>query len=84
MNFDVWERRYKPLPKPGPNDLGTDVWTWEQVRGQDPARVWSLVDGDNGAIYLSPGFRVVNCLKDYMVSAVPHDDTARDVLYFPA
>jgi hypothetical protein len=81
MNFWVWERRYQPQPPPvqlpGQPD---NFWTLEQVQGQPPERVWTLLDCD-GVLYLASGFHFVNRTRDYFVCAIPHDFTDRAVRY---
>jgi hypothetical protein len=42
----------------------------EFVRHQDPATVWTLVDGDDGDQYLLSGFHFVNRIG-YLISTVP-------------
>ncbi len=55
-----------------PDDGGT--FSFEQVRAADPHLVWSLVDGEDGNLWLLPGFRVVNALGDYVMSERPWQD----------
>jgi hypothetical protein len=42
----------------------------EFVRRQDPLTVWTLVDGDNGAIVLISGMHLVNRIG-YLLSTIP-------------
>lgn len=42
----------------------------EFVKCQDPHRVWTLVDGDDGELYVVSGPRVVNRIG-YLVGTVP-------------
>ncbi|MBX3316405.1 MAG: hypothetical protein KF902_06020 [Phycisphaeraceae bacterium] len=39
------------------------------VREQDPRRVWTYIDGDDGGLFVISGFHVVNRIG-YLVSAV--------------
>lgn len=40
------------------------------VREQDPRRIWTLIDGDDGNLYVASGFHVVNRVG-YLVSQFP-------------
>jgi hypothetical protein len=44
------------------------------VRRQDPRTIWTLVDGDDGDLYLVSGYHLVNRIG-YLISTVPlpHD-----------
>jgi hypothetical protein len=54
---------------------GAGAFTFEQVRHSDPHHVWSVVEGDDGNLWLLPGFRTVNALGEYVRSERPwHDD----------
>lgn len=46
------------------------------IRQQDPTTVWTLVDGDDGDLYIQSGVHLVNRIG-YFISTVP---TSRDVL----
>jgi hypothetical protein len=45
----------------------------EFVRKQDPRTVWTLLDGDDGDLYLASGYHFVNRIG-YFVSTVPIPD----------
>jgi hypothetical protein len=45
----------------------------EFVRRQDPRTVWTLLDGDDGDLYLASGYHFVNRIG-YLVSTVPIPD----------
>lgn len=70
--FEDFEQRYGCIQPP---DGGT--FSFQQVSATDPHLVWSLVDGEDGNVWLMPGFRVVNALGDYVKSERPwaDDDT---------
>jgi hypothetical protein len=40
------------------------------VRRQDPRTIWTLVDGDDGDLYLVSGYHLVNRIG-YLISTVP-------------
>lgn len=50
------------------------AFSFEQVRDSDPHHVWSIVDGEDGNLWLLPGFRVVNATGDYVKSERPWQD----------
>lgn len=45
------------------------------VRSQDPLTVWTLVDGDDGDMYLISGPHFVNRVG-YLISTIPIDEDA--------
>jgi hypothetical protein len=42
----------------------------EFVRQQDPRTIWTLVDGDDGDLYLTSGYHLVNRIG-YLISTMP-------------
>lgn len=45
----------------------------EFVKAQEPNRIWTYCDGDDGGTYISDGYHVVNRIG-YFVTTVPYDD----------
>ena len=43
------------------------------VQSQEPNRIWTYSDGDDGGTYISDGYHVVNRIG-YFVTTVPYDD----------
>lgn len=43
------------------------------VRHQDPRAIWTLLDGDDGNLYVVSGYRIVNRIG-YLISTVPFSD----------
>jgi hypothetical protein len=64
--FDDFDRLYGCIQP----DEG-DTFSFAQVSAADPHYVWSVVEGDDGNLWLMPGFRVVNALGDYVKSERP-------------
>lgn len=58
LGFEVFERRYQPVEKKD-GEIMRD-WNDLAVREADPRRVWTVVDGGNGELYVVPGFATVN------------------------
>ncbi len=70
MQSAVWERRYEPIDSPD----GCTIWSrYADVKDLELHTVWSIVEGDNGDLYVVPGFHVVNHFG-YAVTAKPWSD----------
>lgn len=52
------------------------------VRQQDPLTVWTLVDGDDGDMYVVSGFHFVNRIG-YLISTVPVPNTLTIQVHVP-
>ena len=52
------------------------------IRGQDLRTVWTLVDGDDGDLYVLSGFHYVNRIG-YLVSTVPVPDETDIQVHIP-
>jgi hypothetical protein len=55
----------------------------EYVLRQPPRTVWTLVDGDDGNLWLLSGYRIVNRIG-YLLSTVPVPEEAFILVRFPA
>lgn len=49
------------------------------IRAQDPRRIWTLVDGDNGGLYLVSGYHLVNRIGYLLTQAFIPEDTFIEV-----
>lgn len=88
QELDAWEEKYRPIK----NHLNEDGF-WENdkfetygaelefVRAQDPRCIWTLVEGDDGNMYIVDGFHLVNRLS-YFVTEVPFEGEFLEVPYF--
>lgn len=56
MSFSVFDRKYKAL-----DHDGSMTRHFEDITAE-PSFVWSVVEGDGDALYLLPGYHVVNVL----------------------
>ena len=45
----------------------------EFIKAQEPNRIWTYADGDDGGTYICDGYHVVNRIG-YFVTTVPYDD----------
>ena len=84
LTEDEWFEQFKPIPNhldenASFNDgehgymfetYGDEV---EFVKAQEPNRIWTYSDGDDGGTYISDGYHVVNRIG-YFVTTVPYDD----------
>ena len=52
------------------------------IRQQNPRSVWTLIDGDDGDLYVLSGFHVVNRIG-YLLSRTPVPDGIDLVVRFP-
>jgi hypothetical protein len=52
------------------------------VRQQDPRTVWTLLDGDDGDLYVASGYHFVNRIG-YLVSTVPVPDETDIQVHIP-
>jgi hypothetical protein len=81
QELDEWTQKYRPYTN-GDNDkfetYGEDL---EYVKKQDPRCVWTLVDGDDGNLYIVDGFHYVNRIN-YLVTSVPFEGSSLEVPYY--
>lgn len=59
-SWATFVRRYRPLPINARGDAFSRLYDDPLVLGAKPDTVWTIVDGDNGELYVVPGFAVVN------------------------
>jgi hypothetical protein len=73
-SWNTFERRFKPIVGPD----GALYWRREQLpKDIDVRCVWTIVEGDSGRLYVSPGYRFVNRI-DCVVCEVPRSGTDDD------
>lgn len=69
-SWRTFARRFRPVDSPS----GTIHWSRDDLpQDADARRVWTILDGGNGKLYVSPGFRFVNRI-DYVFCEVPWTD----------
>ena len=83
QELDTWEEKYKPLTNhfDGGDKFETYGEELEFVRAQDPRCVWTLVDGDDGNLYIVDGYHFVNRIN-YFVTEVPFEGEFLEVPYY--
>ena len=85
LTEEEWFDTFKPLPNlidpdasfsDGENGYMFETYGKELdfVKAQDPNRIWTYCDGDNGGTYIFQGMRIVNRIG-YFVTTVPYDDS---------
>jgi hypothetical protein len=88
--LDAWEAKYKPIKnqftqKQEGEFVEDKFETYgeelEFVRAQDPRCVWTLVDGDDGNLYIVDGYHLVNRVN-YFVTEVPFKGKFLEVPYY--
>jgi hypothetical protein len=81
--LDAWEAKYKPVRNHFKDNDKFETYGQELefVRAQDPRRVWTLVDGDDGNLYIVDGYHFVNRIN-YFVTQVPFEGKFMEVPYY--
>jgi len=88
QELDSWEEKYKPVYN---HNADNPIWEdykfetygkdLEFVRAQDPRCIWTLVEGDDGNLYITNGYHFVNRLN-YIVTDVPFEGEFLEVPYY--
>lgn len=84
LTEDEWFEQFKPIPNylddnasfhDGEHGYMFETYgeELEFVKAQQPNRIWTYADGDDGGTYISDGYHVVNRIG-YFVTTVPHDN----------
>jgi hypothetical protein len=83
QELDAWEAKYKPVRNPFEDNDKFETYgkELEFVRAQDPRCIWTLVDGDDGNLYIVDGYHFVNRIN-YFVTEVPYEGNGMDVPYY--
>ena len=83
QELDAWEEKYRPIQNhfDGGDKFETYGEELEFVLAQDPRCIWTLVDGDDGNLYIVDGYHLVNRIN-YFVTEVPFEGEFLEVPYF--
>lgn len=80
MNIEEWDNKFKPVLNHLNDNASWDGVMFETygeeeqyVYAQDPLKVWTYVDGEDGSTYLINGRALVNRIG-YLICEVPYDD----------
>lgn len=86
--LDAWEAKYQPLKnhitKNGDDKFetyGAELDYVLSIANSEPARVWTLVDGDDGNLYIVDGYHLVNRVN-YFITKNPFEGQFMEVPYF--
>jgi len=85
--LDAWEAKYQPIQnhitKNGDDKFETYGEELEFVRSihfTEPNRVWTLIEGDSGDLWITNGYHFVNRLN-YFITKNPFEGEFMEVLY---
>jgi hypothetical protein len=90
QELDAWEAKYKPIKnqytqKQEGEFVEDRFETYGEeldfVRAQDPKYIWTLVDGDDGNLYIVNGYHLVNRIN-YFVTNLPFEGEFLEVPYY--
>lgn len=86
--LDAWEAKYVPMQNLFDSNAGDKFETYGEelehvlaVANSEPKRVWTLVEGDGGDLYIVNGYHLVNRLN-YFITAKPFDGEFLEVPYY--
>tara|TARA_R100001163_G_C5007712_1_gene154667 strand:+ start:224 stop:520 length:297 start_codon:yes stop_codon:yes gene_type:complete len=79
-SWDEWEKKYEPIPLPNQEDYylfdthnEDDLkFIKEFEKNNSVLNIWTVVDGDNGELYIDSGWRRVNRFG-YMITKNPRE-----------
>ena len=72
ITYEEWEEKYKPINNPRGGDIAFDTHNEEDIKflrdnqSKDALNIWTLVDGDDGKLFIDSGYRFVNRLEYYI------------------
>lgn len=77
LKYSDWVDKYRPIYKSYGNFLfethvESDLKFLRANCAEDDLNIWTLVDGDDGELYIDSGWRFVNRLN-YIVTEVPRE-----------
>jgi len=75
---DEFDRDYQPFMQ-----TNGDYFEFEDVEKAPINTVWTIIEGDDGSMFASPGFHIVNKIG-YIRTVKPWTDAARDAVWFDA
>jgi hypothetical protein len=83
QELEAWDEKYKPQVNhfDGTDKFETYGEELDFVRAQDPRCIWTLVDGDDGNLYIVDGYHLVNRIN-YFITEVPFEGNFLEVPYY--
>jgi len=89
--LDAWDAKYQPIKnhiasEKGEKDdkfetFGRELEYVLSVANTEPDRVWTLVEGDDGNLYITNGYHLVNRIN-YFVTKNPFEGEFLEVPYY--
>ena len=91
--LDAWEAKYKPIKNQYAQKqagefvedkfetYGEELDFVRSVCDEDARRVWTLVDGDDGNLYIVDGYHLVNRVN-YFITELPFEGKFMEVPYY--
>lgn len=80
ISEDEWFEKYKPIKNSIDTNASFDGHMFETygdelefVKSQDPNRIWTYGDGDNGSTFIWSGYHIVNRIG-YFITEVPFEN----------
>ena len=78
LSYDEWEEKYKPIYN-GEENIYFDTHNDEDIKflkehqeKNSVLNIWTLVEGDDGELFIDSGWRLVNRLE-YIATEVPRE-----------
>jgi hypothetical protein len=83
QELDAWDAKYKPIKNhfDGSDKFETCGEELDFVLAQDPKCIWTLVDGDDGNLYIVDGYHLVNRVN-YFITEKPFEGSFLEVPYY--
>lgn len=86
--FEAWDTKYQPIQNhidPHAGDkfetYGAELDYVLKVAYTEPKRIWTLVDGDDGNLYIASGYHLVNRIN-YFITHNPCELEYEEYPYF--
>jgi hypothetical protein len=86
--FNEWCLKYEVMSNPFFGGIDDKFETYGEeldyvlsIANTEPARVWTLVDGDDGNLYIVDGYHLVNRVN-YFVTKIPFEGKFMEVPYY--
>ena len=92
--FDAWEANYKPIKNPFAQKqqgkfiedkfetYGEELDYVRSIADTEPRRVWTLVDGADGNLYIVDGYHLVNRVNYFITKEPLEGDGFMEVPYY--
>ena len=85
--LNAWDEKYKPIKNHITNNgddkfetYGEELEYVRTINETDPDRIWTLIEGDSGDLWITNGYHFVNRLN-YFITEVPYKGDYVEVPY---